>query len=158
MITGGVKIAVISDSHTGVGYRRDGHCATVLQGVLPRRPDIVILAGDVTDAGTDNPRAVYADWANGLEQLTARMVLATPGNHDFSSFPDFFPDPDGASRCREANCGTYHVKEGALHLIVLNGVPGHKPSDDSASIMSATHEWLQGELQAVPDGEVSARN
>lgn len=140
-------IAQLSDLHVQApGHRYGGavdanaHLTAAIEHLhrLNRRPDLVVLSGDLTDHGSD------AEYAEALERLQSLALpfLVVAGNHDHRD------------RLRAAFAGhPYLPREGPLHyavdsypvrvVVVDTCVPGaHHGHVDAAGL-----RWLQQTLQ-----------
>lgn len=121
-------IAQLSDSHVGLDPATLGglvdttaalHRAVAHVGRLVPMPDVVLLTGDLADAGAP---ADYATLANALRPL-CQPVYAVAGNHDR---PALARAGLGAAMPvaadAPAGCTCYHVAVGGLRLVALDTV------------------------------------
>src|SRR5437773_11453825 len=106
-------IAQLSDIHVGGGRYREQLLRTAIREVNAAEPDLVVVAGDLTDDGYPDP---YPLAAQELAELACPRVVRVPGNHDarnvgYLRYEDTF-GPRG-SRLRLESSGTA-VALGAL--------------------------------------------
>lgn len=82
------RIALVSDVHTTNGKEGDqplyhGRMERVIAGVNAAHVDVAVIAGDLTEHGTD---AEFHSFQNQIKKLTV-PVLLVPGNHDVGNKP-----------------------------------------------------------------------
>lgn len=77
----GRRIALISDLHAGMWLQGRGQIRRAVRAVIAERPDLVLIAGDITHNG-------YWEEGDVLAPLARRTpVLAVLGNHDHLAGP-----------------------------------------------------------------------
>lgn len=77
-----LTIGVVSDSHMGNGVD-DEKLLSVIRKVVDDGADILVLAGDIVDEGTD--REMFFDFAEGMKSIRApKGIYFVFGNHDAS--------------------------------------------------------------------------
>jgi len=111
-----------------------------VEGLRPR-PNLVIVTGDLVDAGSPEE---YDHLAELLDPLTVPVALL-PGNHDDRSalraaFPEQF-----------AGCGpllSRPMQVGALRILLLDT---HLPGEPGGEVGHEQLLWLDHELAAAPD-------
>jgi 3',5'-cyclic AMP phosphodiesterase CpdA len=105
-----------------------------------RRPDALLLTGDIADHATDEE---YEQVRELLAPLGA-PVYALPGNHDdrraLRRHFDIPGDEDDPVR--------YSVDLGALRLVVLDST---RPGQADGALQGDQLEWLDDKLAAAPD-------
>jgi 3',5'-cyclic-AMP phosphodiesterase len=72
-------IAQLSDVHVGADRHRRELLRTAIGEVNRARPDLVVVAGDLTDEGFPEQ---YAEVAEELGRIDCEHVVLVPGNHD----------------------------------------------------------------------------
>jgi len=72
-------IAQLSDVHVGAERHRRELLRTAIGEVNDARPDLVVVAGDLTDEGFPEQ---YADARDELARIECEHVVLVPGNHD----------------------------------------------------------------------------
>jgi len=72
-------IAQLSDVHVGADRHRRELLRTAIGEVNDARPDLVVVAGDLTDEGFPEQ---YADARDELARIECEHVVLVPGNHD----------------------------------------------------------------------------
>jgi len=147
-----MMIAQITDMHIRpagrIAYGRVDTNAMLKAAVasieaLPRRPDLVIATGDLTDCGLAEEYEVLRDL---LEPLSMPVYLV-PGNHDRRAelFAEFGPD------------GYFRNDDGFLHYTVeghdvrLIGLDTVVPGNGHGAMCPARLAWLEGRLGEQPD-------
>ena len=122
----GVRVAVISDTHTTrdtgedrVEYR--GHFDKVIAAVNAAHVQVVIMTGDLTQFGKDTEFEEFKEQAKGLKS----PVFWVPGNHDDGNkkLPPRDPGPKQSQldECEKELGHTFYVQDVAgLHLIAVN--------------------------------------
>src|ERR671922_2188997 len=97
-------IAQLSDVHVGGGRYREELLRTAIEEVNSAEPDLVVIAGDLTDDGYPDQYPLAADE---LSALACRQIVRVPGNHDarnvgYLRFEDAFGARDSRLRL---DCG-----------------------------------------------------
>jgi 3',5'-cyclic AMP phosphodiesterase CpdA len=129
-----VLIAHISDVHVGSSRYREHLLRAAVSEINAASPDLVVIAGDVTDDGYPDQ---YPIAKSELSQLACQHVLMVPGNHDarnvgYLGFEDTFGNRD--TRLRE------HL--GGLDVAVV-AVDSSKPDIDEGEIGREHYGWIQ---------------
>ncbi len=84
-----IRIALLSDIHTGNAVMRPDRLASIVQAVNDAAPDIVVLAGDFVIGESARGTAHRAQELHPLAGLRAQDgVFAVLGNHDHWTNPD----------------------------------------------------------------------
>ncbi|MGN9906852.1 metallophosphoesterase [Phytohabitans sp. LJ34] len=136
-----VVIAHVSDTHIDSGERsveRTRRVVRYLAGLV-RRPDVVLVTGDVADHGAESEY----ERVRGLVDLPS-PVLFCPGNHDVrEAFRKVLlgDEPDGSPVNRAHRVG------GALFAMCDSSIPGR----DDGLLADETLDWLEAELSAAAD-------
>src|SRR5262245_41325009 len=109
---------------------------------LPRKPDLVIATGDLTDCGLAEEYEVLGDI---LEPLSMPVYLV-PGNHDRR-----------AELLEEFGSDGYFQKDGFLHYVVeghevrLIGLDTVVPGEGYGEMCAERLAWLEGRLGERPN-------
>ncbi len=146
-------IAQITDIHIGFDKGNpDEHNMLRLRAVLdhlvngPNRPDLLLLSGDLTEAGDP---ADYARLAAAVS-ICPFPVWPMTGNHDRreplrAAFPHTPPSPDGfVHYVLDFDA----VSRGRLRLIVLDTL---EPGRHGGGFCAGRAAWLTAQLNAAPD-------
>jgi 3',5'-cyclic-AMP phosphodiesterase len=135
-------IAQLSDVHVGGGrYRRELLHAAIAE-INAAAPDLVVVAGDLTDEGYPDQ---YPLAKQELAALTCPNVVLVPGNHDarnvgYLHFEDTFGARD--SRLR--------LDIGGLQ-VALVAVDSSKPDLDEGEIGREHYGWIQEGFKGETD-------
>jgi Icc protein len=127
-------IAQLSDVHVGGGRYREELLRTAIEEVNGAEPDLVVVAGDLTDDGYPDQ---YPLAAEELSALACPQVVRVPGNHDarnvgYLRYEDTFGTRDSRLRLR---CGEYDV--------ALVAVDSSKPDLDEGEIGREHYGWIE---------------
>jgi 3',5'-cyclic-AMP phosphodiesterase len=128
-----VLIAQLSDIHVGGSRYREALLRTAIDEVNAVEPDLVVVAGDLTDDG-------YADQYPLAEQelaaIACREVVRVPGNHDARNVGYLrFEDTFGARDSRLLReCGGLEI--------ALVAVDSSKPDLDEGEIGREHYGWI----------------
>lgn len=135
-----ILVAQVSDTHFDLGTRNTERAQRVMAYLadLRRRPDVIVVTGDITDSGKPEQ---YAEARMALQADIP--VYAIPGNHDErSAFREVLlgvPPVD-------APVNQVH-RAGDLTLILLDS---SDPGQSSGRIAQETYDWLAATLAATP--------
>ena len=136
-----ILVAQVSDTHFDLGTRNAERAQRVMAYLaeLRRRPDVIVVTGDITDSGKPE------QYAAARMSLQADIpVYAIPGNHDErTAFREVMlaaaPVDEPVNQC-------YRV--GGLTVILLDSsVPGQS----NGQLTEPTHRWLRDTLAETPD-------
>jgi Icc protein len=132
--TPSMLIAQISDVHVGGARYDDGLLRTAIAEINDAKPDLVVVAGDLTDEGYPDQ---YPAAREALAPLDADALVRVPGNHDarnvgYLRFEDTFGARD--SRLRR-QCG-------GLELALV-AVDSSKPDVDEGEIGREHYGWIE---------------
>jgi 3',5'-cyclic-AMP phosphodiesterase len=127
-------IAQLSDIHVGGGRYREELLRTAIAEINAAEPDLVVLAGDLTDDGYPDQYPLAADE---LAALAAPQIVRVPGNHDarnvgYVLYEDTFGPRDSRLRFE---CGGLDV--------ALIGVDSSKPDIDEGEIGREHYGWIE---------------
>jgi 3',5'-cyclic AMP phosphodiesterase CpdA len=129
-----VLIAQLSDIHVGGSRYREELLRAAIAEVNAAEPDLVVLAGDLTDDGYPDqyPRAEQE-----LAALTCGQVVRVPGNHDarnvgYLRYEDTFGARDSRLRL---DCAGLEV--------ALVAVDSSKPDLDEGEIGREHYGWIE---------------
>jgi Icc protein len=129
-----VLIAQLSDVHVGGSRYREGLLRTAIEEVNNAEPDLVVVAGDLTDDGYPDQ---YPLAAQELGALSCRQIVRVPGNHDarnvgYLRYEDTFGARD--SRLRLECAGSE---------VALVAVDSSKPDLDEGEIGREHYGWIE---------------
>jgi 3',5'-cyclic-AMP phosphodiesterase len=129
-----VLIAQLSDVHVGGSRYREELLRTAIEEINAAGPDLVVIAGDLTDDGYPDQ---YPLADKELGAIAAEHIVRVPGNHDarnvgYLLYEDTFGARD--SRLRFA-CGGLDV--------ALIGVDSSKPDIDEGEIGREHYGWIE---------------
>jgi 3',5'-cyclic AMP phosphodiesterase CpdA len=142
-----VLIAQLSDVHVGGGRHRAELLHAAIEEVNDARPDLVVVAGDITDDGYPDQ---YALAREELEALDCETVVYVPGNHDarnvgYVRFEETFGSRD--SRLR--------LTAGAID-VALVAVDSSKPDVNEGEIGREHYGWIEEGFAGTADLRVFA--
>jgi 3',5'-cyclic AMP phosphodiesterase CpdA len=135
-----ILVAQISDPHFDLGTRNAERAQRVMAYLadLRRRPDVIVVTGDITDSGKPE------EYAEARAALQADLpVLAIPGNHDErAAFREVLlgvpPLDDTVNQVHRV---------GSVTLILLDSsVPGQS----AGRLTDETYDWLHETLADTP--------
>jgi 3',5'-cyclic AMP phosphodiesterase CpdA len=129
-----VLLAQISDVHVGGGRYRPELLRTAIEEINAAEPDLVVVAGDLTDDGYPDQ---YPLARRELAALACPQIVRVPGNHDarnvgYIHFEDTFGPRD--SRLR--------LQAGALDVAIV-AVDSSKPDLDEGEIGREHYGWVE---------------
>ena len=129
-----VLIAQISDVHVGGGRHRPDLLTTAIDEINEVRPDLVVVAGDLTDDGYPDQ---FPDAAEAMARIECERVVLVPGNHDarnvgYLRFEETFGARDSRIRF---NTGELDV--------ALVAVDSSKPDIDEGEIGREHYGWIE---------------
>ncbi len=127
-------IAQLSDVHVGGGRYREELLRTAIAEINEAEPDLVVVAGDVTDDGYPDQ---YPLAKQELEAIACREVVLVPGNHDarnvgYLRFEDTFGARDSRRRL------TFDGSE-----VALVAVDTSKPDLDEGEVGREHYPWIE---------------
>jgi 3',5'-cyclic AMP phosphodiesterase CpdA len=129
-----VLIAQLSDIHVGGGRYREELLRTAIEEINAAEPDLVLVAGDLTDEGYPDE---YPRVKKELSALSCPQIVRVPGNHDarnvgYLGFEDTFGARD--SRLR--------LELDGLQLALV-AVDSSKPDLDEGEIGREHYGWIE---------------
>jgi predicted phosphodiesterase len=129
-----VVIAQLSDIHVGGGRYREQLLRTAVEEINAADPDLVVIAGDLTDEGYPDQYPLARDE---LAALACRDVVRVPGNHDARNVGYLhYEDTFGARDSRERfDCDGVSV--------ALVAVDSSKPDLDEGEIGREHYGWIE---------------
>jgi Icc protein len=128
-----VLIAQLSDIHVGGTRYREQLLRTAIAEINAAEPDLVVVAGDLTDDGYPDQ---YPLAKEELEWLDCPRIVRVPGNHDarnvgYVHYEDTFGARDTRLRI---DCGG--------HAVALVAVDSSKPDIDEGEIGREHYGWI----------------
>lgn len=140
-----ILAAQLSDTHFDLSARNTERVEAVMGYLadLPRRPDVILVTGDITDSGRPE------QYAEARLALTADIpVYLLPGNHDDrANFrTGLLGEPASTAPINSAN------RVGPLTILMLDSsIPG----EPSGELSEDTYTWLRAALAEAPaDGPI----
>lgn len=123
-------IAHISDLHCGSSYFIPSLAMRVVDELNELKPDVVVVTGDLTDAGY---RGEFATARSVISAIECERKLVLPGNHDARNVGDVhFEDMFGARSTELAFDG--------MRILTLDS---SEPDLDSGRIGRERHRWVE---------------
>jgi Icc protein len=127
-------IAQISDVHVGAARFREELLRTAIEEINAAEPDLVVIAGDITDDGYPDQ---YPLAEQELAAIAAPQVVRVPGNHDarnvgYLLYEDTFGPRDSQQRFESAGLD-----------VALVGVDSSKPDIDEGEIGREHYGWIE---------------
>ena len=127
-------IAQISDVHVGGGRYRQDLLQTAIAEINAESPDLVVIAGDITDDGYPDQ---YPLAHEELAALECEHVVPVPGNHDARNVGYLrFEDTFGARDTR------LRLELGGTELALV-AVDSSKPDLDEGEIGREHYGWIE---------------
>jgi 3',5'-cyclic-AMP phosphodiesterase len=137
-----VLIAQLSDVHVGGSRYREDLLRTAIAEINAAEPDVVVVAGDLTDEGYPDQ---YPVAKQELSALACPQVVRVPGNHDarnvgYLGFEDTFGARD--SRLSLDSSGM---------RVALVAVDSSKPDLDEGEIGREHYGWIEDGFAEAAD-------
>ncbi|MGW0182078.1 metallophosphoesterase [Nocardia sp. NPDC003345] len=135
-----ILVAQVSDTHFDVGTRNAERAQRVMAYLadLRRRPDLILVTGDITDSGKPE------QYAEARMALQADLpVLAIPGNHDDRAA---FREVLLAEPPADDPLNQVHRMAGLSVILLDSSVPGQS----GGQLSDPTYDWLAATLAATP--------
>src|SRR5919106_2535365 len=127
-------IAQLSDVHVGGSRYREELLRTAIEEVNTAEPDLVVVAGDLTDDGYPDQ---YPLAAQELAAIDCPQIVRVPGNHDARNVGYLrYEDTFGARDSRE------RLDFGGLS-VALVAVDSSKPDLDEGEIGREHYRWIE---------------
>jgi 3',5'-cyclic-AMP phosphodiesterase len=149
-----LRIAHVSDIHCGEPTFQADVMASTVEAINRLKPDLAVVAGDLTAAGYEWEFETAAEWLGRIEAPT----VIVPGNHDsrnvgymhferlfgkrFSRYRQAF-EPERAERLRSTG-------------ITVVGVDSSQPDLDEGHIGRERYPWIREQLNEPEDVKVFA--
>jgi len=135
-------IAQLSDVHVGGSRYREDLLRTAIAEVNEAAPDLIVVAGDLTDDGYPDQ---YPLAKQELSALTSARIVRVPGNHDARNVGYLhYEDTFGARDSRERlECGGLEV--------ALVAVDSSKPDLDEGEIGREHYGWIEEGFEGAAD-------
>jgi 3',5'-cyclic-AMP phosphodiesterase len=129
-----VLIAQLSDIHVGGSRYRQELLRTAIEEVNAAAPDLVVVAGDLTDDGYPDQ---YPLAAQELDAIACTHVVRVPGNHDARNVGYLlYEDAFGARDTRlRLDCDG--------QVVALVAVDSSKPDLDEGEIGREHYAWIE---------------
>jgi 3',5'-cyclic AMP phosphodiesterase CpdA len=129
-----VLIAQLSDLHVGGARFRADLLQRAVEEINESRPDLVVIAGDLSDDGYPDQ---LGEAARALERLEAERRVVVPGNHDarnvgYRWFEDAFGPREGCVRATIGGIDT-----------ALVALDTSKPDVDEGEVGREHYGWIQ---------------
>jgi Icc protein len=129
-----VLIAQLSDVHVGGARHREELLRVAIEEINAAQPDLVVVAGDLTDDGYPDQ---YPLAREALAGIACPEVVYVPGNHDarnvgYLRFEDTFGVRDSRRR----------LEAGGLE-VALVAVDSSKPDIDEGEIGREHYAWIE---------------
>ncbi|MGY0503124.1 phosphodiesterase [Nocardia sp. FBN12] len=140
-----ILAAQLSDTHFDHSARNTERVEAVMGYLaeLPRRPDVILVTGDITDSGTPEQ---YAQARTALRAAEIPVYLL-PGNHD--DRVNFRTALLGEPAATTPINNVYRV--GELTVVMLDSsIPGQP----AGLLGEDTFDWLRATLAEAPDGPI----
>jgi Icc protein len=135
-------IAQLSDIHVGGGRYREQLLRTAIREVNAADPDLVVVAGDLTDDGYPDQ---YPLARQELEAIQCDRVVLVPGNHDARNVGYLlFEDTFGARDSR------HRLSLSGLDVSLV-AVDSSKPDLDEGEIGREHYGWIEEGFSGDPD-------
>ena len=112
---GKLKVAVLSDSHTGTTFHGEGF-AEHMKDIQNQNPDIVLIVGDFVDDDTTKEDMIACCKALG-DMKTTYGVYYVFGNHDKGYYPPEYRGYDGDDLISELEKNYVHVMQDDVELV-----------------------------------------
>ena len=126
-------IAQISDIHVGSARFRPDLLRIAIEEINAAEPDLVVVAGDITDDGYGDQ---YPEAQAALAMLACESMVLVPGNHDARNVGDVrFEDTFGSRDSR------HRMQLGGLDVAIV-AVDSSKPDLDEGQIGREHYAWI----------------
>lgn len=136
-----LRIAHLSDIHCGEPTFQPELMASTIDAINAIRPDVVVVAGDLTAAGYEWEFEMAADW---LRRIEAPTVII-PGNHDsrnvgYMHFERFFGD---RFSCYRGSFDEERAQRLQASGITVVGVDSSQPDLDEGHVGRERYPWIR---------------
>ena len=134
-------IAQISDIHVGSSRFRPDLLRTAIEEINAAQPDLIVVAGDITDDGYGDQ---YPLARATLAELACANIVLVPGNHDARNVGDVrFEDTFGPRDSR------HRMRLDGLDVAIV-AVDSSKPDLDEGQIGREHYGWIGRASRARP--------
>lgn len=146
-----LTIAQISDIHCGSPFYDPALLEAAVHEILDLQPDIVVVAGDLTQEGYAPEFEMARDALRPLqEQLTTLIV---PGNHDsknvgYVHFEDHFGKGAGLGKSDRTE---YLSRSGSPAKVTFVGVDSSKPDLAEGEVGRERYGWIREQFDPFAD-------
>src|SRR5215218_4364742 len=135
-------IAQLSDVHVGAARFREELLHTAIDEINAAEPDLVVIAGDITDDGYPDQ---YPLAEKELAAIAAPHIVRVPGNHDarnvgYLLYEDTFGPRDSQQRFESAGLD-----------VALVGVDSSKPDIDEGEVGREHYGWIEEAFREQAD-------
>ena len=134
-------IAQLSDRHLGGARYDEALLGAAIAEVNEASPDLVVIAGDVTDEGYPDQ---YAAAKAKLESLACANVVVVPGNHDAKHVGYLYFEETFGARDRRLR------RELDGQDTALVAVDSSKPDIDEGEIGREHYDWIEDAFAGEP--------
>ncbi len=146
-------IAQMSDLHCGSPFFDPKLLASAVEEILNLAPDLVVVAGDLTQEGYAPEYYTARDALRPLQEELTTVVV--PGNHDaknvgYLHFQDHFGKGDTAHADRVVHLS----REDAPRRVTVVAVDSSKPDLAEGEIGRERYEWIRNEFATSSDLKV----
>ncbi len=147
----GITIAQISDLHCGSPFYDPNLLAAAVDEIEDLSPDLVVVAGDLTQEGYASEFELARDALRPLQEAFTTVVV--PGNHDSKNvgYLHFF-DHFGKGEASSKGDRLLHMSRSEYpHELTLVGVDSSKPDLAEGEIGRARYEWIREQYNRSSD-------
>jgi Icc protein len=137
-----VLIAQLSDVHVGGGRYREELLRAAVEEINAERPDLVVVAGDLTDDGYPDQ---YPQARSELSALSCEHVVCVPGNHDARNVGYLRYEETFGARDRRLR-----LELGGIQLALV-AVDSSKPDLDEGEIGREHYGWIEEGFTGAAD-------
>ena len=155
-IMAGFVIAQLSDLHCGSIYYDPNLLAAAVSEIQSLQPDLVIVAGDLTQEGYAGEfQTAHAALRPLLEELTTVVI---PGNHDsknvgYVHFQDYFGKGENAGKGDRV---VHLSRAGIPSRITVVAIDSSKPDLPEGEIGRERYDWIREQLSPPADFRIFA--
>ena len=135
-------IAQLSDVHVGGGRYHDDLLRNAIAEINDAGPDLVVVAGDLTDDGYGDQ---YPAAKEELAALACEHVVYVPGNHDARNVGYLRYEDTFGSRDQRM-----HLRLGGRDIAVV-AVDSSKPDLDEGEIGREHYGWIEDGFREAPN-------
>ena len=149
-------IAQLSDLHCGSVFYDPDLLAYAVDEILSLKPDLVLVAGDLTQEGYAPEFQTARDALRPLQQELTTVVI--PGNHDaknvgYLHFQDHFGKGEGGPKCDRVLHIPREDEPGDLTVVAVDST---KPDLAGGEIGRERYEWIREQFAIQSDYRIFA--